>query len=88
MPLIVTIDLVPGDDLLASREIGRMIVINEGTHKEAPERGNYQVLQRRASPQPRETWWIEQVGEANDIQRYDNPWLFLAELLERLELDT
>ena len=84
MPLIVTIDLVPGGDAMQSREIGRLVIVNNGTNREAPEYGNYNLLLRTETSPSR---WVETAGTAEGVTRTADPWGFLHEFLERMETD-
>lgn len=84
MPLLIRIDLVPGGALEQSREIARMIVTNDGTNTDAPAYGNYRLLVRYETAPERV---VEQAGQARDVRRLDNPWHFLADVLELMDLD-
>jgi hypothetical protein len=90
MPLIVSIDLVPGGEEFASREIGRLVLKRKGPIRDQdevlgiPGVGDYDVLVRYETGEART---VEVAGRANDVERIKNPWFFLLNLLAAVDFD-
>ena len=81
--MIVTISVGPGE---GSREIARLVIINDNSHPEAPEYGNYK-LTLSYEPGPGRT--IELVGDAKDVRRQTgghSPFEFLHRVLEQMDV--
>jgi hypothetical protein len=79
MPLLVRIDLVPGGFIEGSHEIARAVITRTTPlTDDAPSRGDYDITLLRYVGDIVES----RRGQARDVERHENVWWFLQDLLE------